>query len=407
MAAKANGPGSTPTPVLAFTPGLAGTWHLRLGDGADSRTDTYTVRIDPKAPNLQARSPSPGGSLAALAGGFYSVTASVKNAGFLDSGAYQVSFVASTDTVLDAGDQTLLTETRPSLAPGARDDLALDLPIPATLAPGTWQLLVVADPANQVVETDETDNVSPPLALQVQAPLCAPDGYEEDDTLADANPVTLGTPQTHNQCDDGMDWVRFDATAGAGYLVQMNFSTVAVSDRASAYDASGTLIAGPAVARAPGFWFQATATGPCELELGQSRWGSTYGSDSGAYTLQVDRCDADAYEPDDIVADAAPIAVGDTQQHNACDAAHPDWQVFDATAGTTYTVSTGVVGPAIDTVVTLENATGAVLATNDDAKHNSRYSLATWTATYTGKVYVKVDAKAGGGINSDYTVTLQ
>ena len=393
---------------ISFTAGAAGKYLLRVDAGTSSMgpgTD-YTIRVDPGAVDLWAK--GMGAAVqSTVPGGIVPVSSGVENAGHADAGSYQVAYYLSADATLDASDRLLATVTRPPLAAGSRDlARATTLVIPADVVPGSWHLIDVADPGGLVAETDETNNVSPALALTVAPLVCTADAYEEDDTAATATPVTPGTPQDHNQCDDGIDWVKLTAPGPAGYLLREAFTTAVMDSAVDVFDASGTEVAGPGAGQAQGFWFQVPAAGTYDVRLGDTLAPAPNSASAGAYTLHLDRCDADAYEPDDTPAEAAPIAVGDTQQHNACDPAHPDWQVFDATAGTTYTVTTGVIGPTIDTVVTLEDAAGNVLVTNDDAKHNSRYSQATWTATFTGKVYVKVVAKAGAGLSSDYTVSL-
>jgi hypothetical protein len=48
---------------------------------------------------------------------------------------------------------------------------------------------------------------------------CAPDMYEEDDSAGQARPFTVGTIQSHQFCDDAVDWIRFRARANSVYTV--------------------------------------------------------------------------------------------------------------------------------------------------------------------------------------------
>jgi uncharacterized repeat protein (TIGR01451 family) len=48
---------------------------------------------------------------------------------------------------------------------------------------------------------------------------CPPDGYEEDDTWEGAAALTPGGMQLHDFCDDAVDWVAFEAQAGAVYTL--------------------------------------------------------------------------------------------------------------------------------------------------------------------------------------------
>jgi mannose-6-phosphate isomerase-like protein (cupin superfamily) len=53
---------------------------------------------------------------------------------------------------------------------------------------------------------------------------CSDDVYEDDDVLADAALLWIGTAQTHQLCDE--DWMRFNIVAGAHYQIQTsNLST--------------------------------------------------------------------------------------------------------------------------------------------------------------------------------------
>ena len=90
------------------------------------------------------------------------------NQGNMPAASSTVGFYLSTNPVLDATDVLLATVPGPSLGAGqqvAREALPT---IPANTAPGSYYMLFVADPQNQVAETDETNNVrSLPLVVQV------------------------------------------------------------------------------------------------------------------------------------------------------------------------------------------------------------------------------------------------
>jgi len=56
---------------------------------------------------------------------------------------------------------------------------------------------------------------------------CLADGYEEDDTAAEARDITPGATQARSFCDDATDWVKFAAEANAVYT----FTTSAWGER--------------------------------------------------------------------------------------------------------------------------------------------------------------------------------
>jgi hypothetical protein len=48
---------------------------------------------------------------------------------------------------------------------------------------------------------------------------CSPDLYEEDDTASEATQIDVGTTQSHQFCDDAVDWVKFTASANHTYTI--------------------------------------------------------------------------------------------------------------------------------------------------------------------------------------------
>jgi hypothetical protein len=83
-----------------------------------------------------------------------------------------VGYYLSADTTFDAADVVLATSPEFTLAAAEEAGQALTLTIPAATPPGSYQLLVVADPANRETESDETNNQFA-VAFTVTAP--APD----------------------------------------------------------------------------------------------------------------------------------------------------------------------------------------------------------------------------------------
>lgn len=81
-----------------------------------------------------------------------------------------------------------------------------------------------------VIQAREPNQVQLSVALgqghqvdfgDMQTCTCPPDQYEEDDTQAQAQPIQVGSAfsQTHDFCDDAVDWLHFSAQAGQVYTI--------------------------------------------------------------------------------------------------------------------------------------------------------------------------------------------
>jgi len=88
------------------------------------------------------------------------------------AGNVQVTFYASTDMTLDANDTPIVTASKAAnLKVGKGAKISAKFNYPASVADGQYFILAKADPANAIVETDETNNVaSSPLAVGIAAP---------------------------------------------------------------------------------------------------------------------------------------------------------------------------------------------------------------------------------------------
>jgi hypothetical protein len=73
---------------------------------------------------------------------------------------------------------------------------------------------------------------------------CGPDGYEDDDTVADSKliPVGIDYIQQHDFCDDSVDWLKFTAQAGKVYNITTLASGVRADTVLTLYDTDGVSI---------------------------------------------------------------------------------------------------------------------------------------------------------------------
>jgi len=89
------------------------------------------------------------------------------NTGPAPSGVFTVRFYLSSDAALDAGDVLLVTRTGGNLNPGASRTETVSLMIPADTAPGTYHVIAVTDPMAQLIEMDESNNVTVSAAMPI------------------------------------------------------------------------------------------------------------------------------------------------------------------------------------------------------------------------------------------------
>jgi uncharacterized repeat protein (TIGR01451 family) len=137
---------------------------------------TFTLTQDPLiAPDLVITSLT--GPSAAVIGGHISVTLAVDNRGSAAAPAFQVEiYFSTTPTITTSAIDTGSRCTVSSLAAGASTQCSISVAVPVSLPPGTWYLGAIADPTNQVVEQDKSNNArvadsGPVVATAPIAPL--------------------------------------------------------------------------------------------------------------------------------------------------------------------------------------------------------------------------------------------
>jgi VCBS repeat-containing protein len=111
----------------------------------------------------------------------------VSNVGDAAAGeAVQVTLYASADGILDASDTVLATaQTAGGLAAGTSEALTLGFQLTTALLPGDYVLLAEVDSADQVVETDETNNVAAGEAFDFRWMFGAVPGHGQVTLLVD------------------------------------------------------------------------------------------------------------------------------------------------------------------------------------------------------------------------------
>lgn len=117
----------------------------------------------------------------------------------------------------------------------------------------------------------------------------------------------------------------------------------------------------------------------------------------------------DAHEPDDSLADAAPIATsGLPQLHNLHIEGDHDYLSFEATAGKAYTIETHDLGAEIDPIIYLYDSQGQELAHDDDGADEPLASRIVWLAPSSGLYYVMVRdlGEDSTGIAAGYSISV-
>lgn len=92
-------------------------------------------------------------------GAMVQLSATVRNQGDLDAGAFRVAFYVSTDATIDAQDTLLGFQSLAALAPGASFSGTISMTLPAGLAAGGYKLGAIVDDAQLVAEGVETNNL--------------------------------------------------------------------------------------------------------------------------------------------------------------------------------------------------------------------------------------------------------
>jgi len=231
------------------------------------------------------------------------------------------------------------------------------------------------------------------------------DDYEPDGLPELASEIAADGPVQHHTAHvaGDNDWTRFEATAGRTYvietenlgswcdtylyLVKPDGATVILRDDDSGAGAASRIE------------WQAPFTDHYYVRIRQY-WDDMHGPDT-TYDLRItSHGGADAYEPDDSVAQARWITVdAEPQPHNLHTAGDEDWVRFEAVSGTRYLLTTADLGSQCDTVLDLFEADGATQVAHNDDGGDGWASRIAWqapdSATYVARVTHRVPTLYG------------
>ena len=192
------------------------------------------VDLQIQQPQLSATSVTPGFS---VMGG-----CAVANSGTSTASSSTVGFYLSPDPVFDASDVLLSTVPGPALYAGQFNYRNATLVIPTGTAAGSYYVLFVADPANVVAETNETNNVQS-LALTVNGPFTGTVvPITGTATVTTCSAVIYDNGGFSNYADNSNGSLTI-LSGTAGSMVQLSFTSFATEtgyDYVRIYDGSST-----------------------------------------------------------------------------------------------------------------------------------------------------------------------
>jgi hypothetical protein len=259
----------------------------------------------------------------------------------------------------------------------------------------------------------------PVTPTTVSVPPSGPDPFEPDDSIDAVAPVAAdGLPQMHNLHVEGdHDYLCFEAAAGKAYTIETYDLGSDIDPIIYLYDREGQELAhnddGTAEPLASRIVWLAPGSGVyCVMvrDLGEDSAGI-----DARYSLTVVEsafaAGADPYEPDDTPGEATPIETDGTRQpHTFHTTTDVDYVSFTAQQGREYTIQTGDLQAACDTVIYLYDEAGVELDYDDDAGEDSFASLIVWTAPSTGVYYVRIrdfSGRAGPAVSYDVWISVQ
>ncbi|MFZ1771297.1 MAG: CARDB domain-containing protein, partial [Caldilinea sp.] len=242
---------------------------------------------------------------------------------------------------------------------------------------------------------------------------CAPDSFEQDGNAAAAKPIgATGATQTRTFCPAGdSDWGKFAAVTGATYNIETLNLAAAADTILCLHAADGSQIVcdddGGAGKGSRLIW---TPPVTADYLLHIKDVSPNVAGAATQYDLRIAQglCQKDSHE-DDSTLDLAKVIIPNNSvtTHNFCPGDDQDWVVFSAAAGASYIIETIDPGPDADSVIEIYNATGALLAQNDDHTPGTE-SRVVIVPTSTLNLFVKVRQynPSTFGAGTEYTLRI-
>ena len=179
------------------------------------------------------------------AGGTISVATTVTNQGTADvPSSYYAGIYLSTDSTITTADTNIyywLDTTNPVASGGSTNFSYSAIPLPSTLATGTYYIGAIADDLDAITESNESNNVSAASAISITAAgsTCTGDG---NDTIACATIAPLdATGNTSIYTPGDVDYYKYTMTSSNNFY--FSTSGTDIDTVCNAYNSAGTVIA--------------------------------------------------------------------------------------------------------------------------------------------------------------------
>ena len=238
------------------------------------------------------------------------------------------------------------------------------------------------------------------MSVQVEAPPCPDDGYEDNDTAPSAVVMVDGEYLDLRVCDADDDWWSVSMAPDDELAVYLFFSHAEGNIDLELYDTAGTLLATSItgtdnesvsgfIASLPGdYLVRVLLTGDAGIEPGNE-----YDMDLQV-TPWAPACVDDAFEDNDVNTAATPLTAGSWSGLGACPA-DEDWYAVGMAAGDTIDVD--ILFPALEGNVDLMlvDPAGVVVAVSNGTNDSEDVS---WTAVLPGDHLVQVELVSDSGV---------
>ena len=216
------------------------------GNGIDEDCDGADAVAEPP-PNLLVRDVALTGAYTRDTGDISSISFWVENTGGSVVDGYGVSVVLSDDATIDAADVEMNQgETDRSLEAGGAVAWTASFVVPQSATEGVRYVGVIVDPADEIPETDETDNAASRW-MEVSSDACVVGACcFGDNSSAGLPDVVAGSLSSVGDVPntDGELWDDVEVELQAGQQVEVFLSSGDIDTYLQIYDAACVLVAG-------------------------------------------------------------------------------------------------------------------------------------------------------------------
>ena len=236
------------------------------------------------------------------------------------------------------------------------------------------------------------------VSLTINAPACATDAAEPNDSSGNPFSVTSGTYAGLSACEEDEDWYALDVTDGDTIDLDLAFSHAEGNIDVALFDGAGSLLLAQGNSTSDDESLSHAVTADDTLLIQVTLNGDTGSVPGNNYSMTVagvvPQCIADGFEPNDDVGAAANVADDFYPGLTACDA-DDDWYAIDLIAGDELTLDVLFSHAEGNIDLELFDATGSSLL--DGSNSTSNDENITYTAPADETVTLRLDLVADTG----------